>query len=85
MVRNHFSCCTIDDVTTLLAVDNKGEDVLIVEKHILLSLAVIDSFLNQEKALLIDIILVCKDKMIILDSISTLDALSVSFVTYLGC
>ena len=80
-----FSDWTIDDVVTLMTGENQGEDVLIVEKHILLGLAVIDSFLNEEKALLIDIVLMCKSNMIILDSISTLNALSKSSVTYLGC
>ena len=85
MIWNPFSWCTIDDVTALLAVDNKGKDVLIVEKHILLSLPVVNSFLNQLETLLIDIILMSKHNMVTLDLISTLDTMSISSISYFCC
>ena len=53
-VRSLFSYEAIDDLTTLLAVENERGDILVVHKHILLSFPVGNRGGDEIKALLID-------------------------------
>jgi hypothetical protein len=69
-----LSCLSVDVVVALMADGNQGDDVLIVEEHVLIGVSIVYGLVDELQALLIDEGPVVESDVIALEAVTALDA-----------